>query len=384
MTRSRVVALAFETDVPHHQLMMEGIMAYARRHGNWRFAFSPEEAQVNLNSLGGWDGDGALVMVEVLAHCRTVHKLRCPVVNLSGTLRDTGLPLVTSDNALIGRLAAEHLLERGFRRFAYYGLREVWYSEERYRGFRECVEGAGCSCEVFLAASRPRSGRPWVWDSTELADWLRGLRCPVGLCAAHDYRARMALETCLLIGWQVPHDVAIVGVNDDPAACLLAAPQLTSVARDSERIGYEAAALLDRLMSRRRPPKRPLLIPPRGLVARASSDIVTADDPTLRRAIAEIHSRLGQELGIKHIVHQVGISRSWLERLFRTHLKCSPHEFIARARVAKARELLTRKPPLRPYEIAQQCGFRDTRRLSLVFQSVTGQSPRRFRNQLVS
>src|SRR5690242_11089824 len=112
--------------------------------------------------------------------------------------------------------------------------------------------------------------------------------------------------------------------------------KLTSVAQDSERIGYEAAALLDRLMSGRRPPQHPLLIPPRGLVARASTDIMTADDPALRRILAEVRSRLDQEFGIKQILHHVGISRSTLERLFRTHLQCSPHEFIAHARVAKA------------------------------------------------
>jgi LacI family transcriptional regulator len=304
-------------------------------------------------------------------------------VNVSSALRAADLPTVCSDNARIGRLAAEHLLERDFRYFAYYGLQAVWYSEERYRGFRERVEAAGYRCDVFAAVSGLHSDRPCVWDSAELVNWLRELRCPVGLFAVHDLRARLAVDACLAIGQQIPQDIAIVGADDDPVIGLLMAPQLTSVAQDSERIGYEAAALLDRLMSGRRPAKRPLLIPPRRLIARASTDIMTADDPILRRALAEIHSRIDQDFGIKQLVHHVGISRSWPGRLFRTQLKCSPHEYIARTRVAKARELLARKPPLPLYEIARQCGFRDTRRLKLVFQSITGQSPQAFRTQIV-
>ncbi|HEY7427295.1 MAG TPA: XylR family transcriptional regulator [Gemmataceae bacterium] len=384
MPRSRVVALAFQTAISRNQLKMRGIMDYARQHGNWRFAFSPEEVSpLSLSNLAGWDGDGVLGRVEVPEHRRVAHKLRCPLVNLSAMLRNTGLPTVISDDAFIGQLAAEHLLEHGFRRFAYYGPQTAWYSEERCRGFTERVAAAGCSCEVFVSLSGPRSGRPWVWDSSELADWMCGLRCPVGLLAAHDNRARMALETCLLIGRRVPQDIAIVGADDELAITLTSVPPLTSVTHDDERIGYEAAALLDHLMSGRRPPKQPVRIPPRGLVARASTDIVTADDPILRRAIAEIHSRLDQNFVVKQIAHHVAVSRSWLERLFRTHLQCSPHEFIARARVAKARELLAVKPPLRFREIARQCGFRDTRRLTLVFQSITGQSPRAFRAQTV-
>ena len=383
MPRSRLIALAFQTGIPHHRFMLEGILAYARRLGNWRFVFSPETQYLNLDSLASWDGDGVLTMVNVPKHLRAVQRFRCPLVNLTAALRDPSLPMACNDNALSGRLAADHLLERGFRRFAFYGLQALWFSEECYRGFRERVEAAGCSCDVFVAPSSLGSTRPWVWDSTEFADWLRGLRCPLGLFAPHDERARMALETCLSIGRHVPQDVAIVGVDHDPGTYLLTVPHLTSVVQDSERIGYEAAALLDRLMSGRRPPPQPLLIPPRGLVARASTDIMTADDPTLRRVLSEIRNRLDQEFGVKQILHHVGISRSTLERLFRTHLQCSPHEFLASARVAKARELLAVQPPLRLNEIALQCGFHDTRRLKLVFQSITGQSPRAFRAQIL-
>jgi LacI family transcriptional regulator len=384
MSRSPVVALAFQLGLPYLRLILEGILAYARQLGNWRFVLSPETQYLNLDSLTGWDGDGVLAVVETLKQRQAAQRLRCPVVNLTGTLRDTGLPTVRNDNVLIGRLAADHLLERGFRRFAYYGPEAILYSEERCRSFTERVAAAGCSCEAFIAPSSLRPNRPWVWNRTELADWLRGLRCPVGLFAANDERARLALEATLSIGRPVPEDVAILGVDDDPVACLLATPHLTSVAPDSERIGSEGAALLDRLMSGRRPPQQPLLIPPRGLVARASTDIMTADDPALRRVLAEIRSRHDQEFSVKQILHHVGISRSTLERLFRRHLQCSPHEFIARVRVAKARELLAVKPPLRLKEIAHQCGFHDTRRLKLVFQNITGLSPRACRSQFAS
>lgn len=381
MARPRKIALAFQIAIPHHERMARGIMGYARQHGPWEFAFSPEASQVSLESLGDWDGDGVLAMIEVPEQLRLARGLTRPLVNLSAALPDTGLPTVSSDNRQVGRAAADHLLERGFRRFAFYGLEGVWYSEERRRGFTERVEAVGLSCDVCSTTSSLAAGRPWQWDRAGLARWLRGLSTPVGIMAAHDYRARMVLETCHQLGLRVPRDVALVGVNDDLLACEASFPPLTSVAQDGERIGYEAAALLDRLLGgEARPPHAIIEIPPAGLVVRASTETVAVEDPVLRLAIAEIQGRLDQSFGIDRIAAHCGISRRWLERLFRIHLGCTPHEFILAARVDKARALLASQPTLRLGDVARFSGFRDARRLNLAFMQRLGKPPRAYRH----
>ena len=358
--------------------MARGVMEYARERGPWEFAFSPEASQVSLESLADWDGDGVLTMVELPAQLRLARGLKRPLVNLSAalSLAGTGLPSVVSDNAAIGRAAADHLLGRGFRRFGYYGLEGVWYSDERLDGFRTRVEEAGFPCEVHLTTSSLTAGSPWRWDRAGLAAWLESVGRPVAILAAHDYRARMVLEICHQLGLRVPFDVALVGVNDDPLACEAAFPPLTSVAQNGERIGFEAASLLDRLIDGAAPPSQPIEILPAGLVARASTETLAVEDPILRPAIAEILERLDQPFGIDQIAAHRGVSRRWLEHLFRTHLGCTPHEFITSARVEKARELLISQPELRLGQLARLRGFRDARRLNLAYANKFGRPPR--------
>ena len=59
-----------------------------------------------------------------------------------------------------------------------------------------------------------------------------------------------------------PAEVAVVGVDNDEVLCELSSPPLTSVVPTTFRIGYEAAAWLDRMMRAHKPPKRDHLATP--------------------------------------------------------------------------------------------------------------------------
>ncbi len=129
MAKTRQVALLFPLARAHLTRLLRGITDYAEQHGHWSLHFNPEQPNASVRVLAGWHGDGALATVNRPADARVAAELGLPVVNLSAAIKDAGLPRVTVDHRAIGRLAAEHLLERGFRRFAYYGLRGVWYAQ---------------------------------------------------------------------------------------------------------------------------------------------------------------------------------------------------------------------------------------------------------------
>ena len=73
--------------------------------------------------------------------------LNVPIVNISGTLPKTPVPRVSFDNGRVGQLAADHLIERGFREFAYYGLR-TWRTPRvrQTTSMRACHEAAFAVC----------------------------------------------------------------------------------------------------------------------------------------------------------------------------------------------------------------------------------------------
>lgn len=379
MPKTKRIALALPLGVPHLEEVVHGIQLYARKQVNWDFVTSPETHSIPVASLAGWDGEGVIGMVNTLADLRVVRRLKCPVVNLSGALADAGLPRVRVDFELAGRMAAKHFLDRGFERFAYYGLRSIFYARACLKGFRDHLEQHGGRCAVYEDESTIGVARPWQHDHDALARWLKSLSRPVALMASHDPRAVMVVQTCRRIGLRVPEDVAVIGLNNDRQGCEFCDPPLSSVSRPGEKIGLEAAALLDRLMHGEPAPARDVVFPPGEIVERASTNTVAVDDnPALAEAIQFIHQHLVQPIGVEDVRRHVSVSRRWLEMAFKKKLRTTPHVYISQARVKKAKGLLAEAPKLRFKQVALDCGFTSTRQLNVIFQRFTGMSLREY------
>jgi LacI family transcriptional regulator len=364
-----------------HQEFMQGILEYSQKHGPWTFLCGSETLTLSVLALKGWPGDGVIADVFTRREARAAARLGIPVVNLSGTLADAGLPRVTSDHQAIGRMAAEHLLSCGFRQFAYYGPMDIWFSTERGRGFAERIAQEGYPCATLLTYGISDSAKTWHFWQEELRRWLRPLTLPLAVMAASDLRARMVIDTCRQIGLHVPHDVAVAGVDNDAITCEASQPTLTSVARNGREIGYQAAQLLDRLMSGRKPGNREIVVAPVGIVARQSTDVVAVDDPELSLAVRFIHDHLDRSFRLADLLREVPVSRRWLEYRFRERFGLAPHEYICEARVELAKRMLLDAPRLRVEDIADACGFSGARNLRLVFRRQTGMTPAGYRRR---
>ena len=115
------------------------------------------------------------------------------------------------------------------------------------------------------------SGGKWEASQDRLRRWIEGLPRPLGLVSGNDLHGLRALDACRRAGLAVPEQVAVVGADDDAEVCDLSDPPLSSVTFNPERVGYEAAALLERLMAGRSGPREPLLVPPLGVSTRQST-----------------------------------------------------------------------------------------------------------------
>jgi len=379
MAKIREIALAFPAAVPHLGRVLRGVADYAQQHARWTFVLSPETFVMRFRSLQGWSGNGVIALIDTKAEAAAARKLGVPVVNLSGALRDAGIPRVMVDSQAIGRLAAEHLLECGFQRFAYFGVRDLWYAQERLKGFIERLKQEGCQCSVYEVPSGITDRQPWHHGQQQLARWLKSLKAPVGLMACTDQRAQMVADACRRIGLDVPGDVAVIGVDNDEITCRFCVPPLSSVSRNSGTVGHEAAALLDRLMSGKRPPNDDILVPPDGVVKRRSTDVVAVDNPHVAAAVRFIREHVGESFGVEQVAAQLPVSRRYLENRFRRHLGCTPHQYICQVRVERAKQLLADPERIKLKQIATVCGFNDPLRLRLVFQRVTGTTPGEYR-----
>lgn len=384
-SNKRQVALLYPAAVPWMAQFTAGVTDYATRHGGWALFTSPptlsgaDELALNVYTLSDWHGHGAITALSRPAEARAAAALPIPVVNFGGALRRSSVPRVMTDHRAVGRLAAEHLLERGFRRLAYYGTRGVGYSALRAEGFQRIARKAGVPCAVLQAPPVRDPRATWRQRVGPLEQWLRGLEFPVGLMAMHDYRARVVMDECRLLGLDVPKEVAVIGVDNDPSICEFSQPTLTSIARNARRNGYEAAALLDALMCGRAPEAAEVLIAPEGVVARQSTDWILIDQPHVAAAVHYMREHLDEPFGIERVAEHVAVSRRRLEQRFRRTLGCSPHAYLCRLRVERAKELLRRPQAVKLQQVANASGFSSVARLCVVFGRLTGQTPMAFR-----
>jgi LacI family transcriptional regulator len=225
-----------------------------------------------------------------------------------------------------------------------------------------------------------RIGTPRRWEEmqTELQAWLRGLPRPVGLMACNDVRARHVLEACRSLGLRVPHDVAVIGVDNDEMVCELTDPPLSSVDQSARRIGYEAAALLDRLMQRKPPTANRVVVPPIGVVARASTDTLATNDAEVVRTLQALKAAPGRRPRIADLATAAGISRSSLEQRFRAAVGRTIHEEHVRLRVAATRKLIVETTlPLKA--VAVRTGFPSLQYMTTFVRRHTGLTPARLR-----
>lgn len=282
---------------------------------------------------------------------------------------------VVADHREVGRQAARHLLERGLTELALVGYPVHDFSVERQHGFTEVAEQNGVKVSTFLERTR-RIEEPnglWKWNAA-LQKWLQNLPKPIGILASHDIQGVQLSEYCNQQKFRVPDDVAIVGVDDDDLLCELARPSLSSVALPSERIGYQAAQLLDNLLQSKRRKREEVILPPGGVVVRQSSDLQSISDQDVAEALRYIRSNSGSPIQVADVLRAVPVSRRGLERRFRKCLNRSIFEVISRTHIECARQMLISTNHSMA-TIAEKSGFRDSRHFSILFRKLMGATP---------
>jgi LacI family transcriptional regulator len=372
-----------ETSMIYGRQLLRGIIRYLRSHQPWSVFFEQRElAAAPPAWIKNWRGDGIISRPTTPQLAELLQKKKIPVVNLNDIHTDLDLPLIESDHHAIGRLAAAHLLERGFRHFAFCGFTGHAWSRKRREGFTTTtVAGAGSACAVYESPWGGPNAHPWEEEQQQIGDWLRSLPRPVGILASNDMRGQHVLDACKRINLGVPEVVAVIGVDDDVLLCELCDPPLSSVVPNPERIGYEAASLLDRWMAGDKPRQQQWLVEPVGVTARQSTDVLAIDDPHVAAAVRYIREHACQGMTVPDVLKQVPLSRTVLERQFRKYLGRSPQAEIRAVQLKRVRLLLT-ETDLRLERIAELAGYEHPEYLSVVFKRETGQTPGAYRRQV--
>jgi LacI family transcriptional regulator len=255
-----------------------------------------------LSRLKKWGANG--IIAPDAKENKQLIQMGVPTIVYRMTRKATpGLPAVIADNASVGEMVAEHLLELGFRNFAYCGINGRPWSKERSESFNKRIEEAGSETSFFNRASRLHGPHSFETEQARMVDWVKSLPMPVGLMAGNDDCGGHVMEACKIAGLSVPDKVAVLGVDNDEFICELTDPPLSSVAFNTEKAGYEVAELLDKLMTRKQKMTgQRVTVRPTHIVTRQSSDILAIEDNDVVMAIRFIRQHAKEVIGVDDVV----------------------------------------------------------------------------------
>lgn len=368
--------------------LTRGIVKYVRLHGPWLLLTPAPYYMTGPTGETETAGHGGQIDGVILPDTREVKefsKRKIPLVLLAAREPCEGQARIIGDTWATSRMAAEHLLELGFRRFAYCGYAGIYWSEERFRRFQERVNEQGFAVSLYEVSSY-KEGQSGDADRSKgkqesLTEWLGCLAKPVGVFVCNDDLAKEVSKACQIARIEVPTEVAILGVDNDEMVCGLANPPLSSIVQSFEQAGYDAAAILDRLMAGKEATCQDVVIEPVRVVQRQSTNSLAVDDAVVREGLRFIRQHAKHPIQVQDVVEAVTVSRSFLNQRFRKALGRSVHKEIRRVRSERIAQMLA-ETTRTISEIAQSLDFAGPDHIARYFHQEKGMSPRMYRKSL--
>lgn len=375
--RRVAIVMNLEHALKRHQEVFAGAYRYARQRG-WQVDTMPFSEQILAAGRGHRSYDGIIARVDrrLASFARSAG---VPLVNVWYSSPVRNLPLVHVDHDRVGAMAAEHLQARGFRRFAFVGYGSVRASLDLEKAFRRALGEAAASFDRFTTGLN-FTHSPDIFSRFErsLWAWLDTMRRPVGIFVADDGLARHFVNAALVRGIEVPGELAVVGTFNDEPFCLLSEPTISSIDYGFDRVGYRAARCLDDLMNDKTAPSLPVVLPPKELIPRDSTDVFASDDELVARALRFISDNCHKPINVSDVVAKLKVCGRTLARRFKKARGCRPIDELIRMRITRAKRLL-QEGDASIKQVAEQCGFSSGSQFILAFRRVEEMTPGEFR-----
>ncbi len=367
---------------------IQGIFNYMHLYGPWHVHLIQSRAgEQKIRGLSDWNEyDGIIADQMAFEMGDVLRQTRRPIVlmvhpdpHLLPPSPFSRLSCVLEDSAAIGQAGAAYFIERGYKHFAYIGdLFGRNWSVARGDAFRAHVESAGFPCDVYAAPRQTQDGKA---ERKHVLTWLKTLPKPVGLLAALDNRAHQVIDACAEAGLRIPHDVAVLGIDNDELICNGSVPTLSSIQRDSLSCGFLAAQLLDRQMRTGTTRKKTCTYGVARIVTRESTQSDTGPlDRVAMRAQEFIRINAGERIGVPDVVKHLRVSRRLAEVRFRTACGHTLLEEIRNARLERVKRLLA-ETDLTLSEICERCNYQTDIHLRRLFKARYGCTMRDYRKR---
>ncbi len=378
LPKPKRVLVCLSTYMAHSRAILKGLLRYTRNHEPWEILFEHRPRTSAETIRKGPHVDGIISEVRNEQIADALAESDPPAVGIGGQWHRPGVGWVLADNHAVGRMAADYFLSLGYRQFGVCSTDQQISHVQRREAFLAVLSERDLVVRECLRSKPGKS--EWHAEAPELVAWSCDLPKPIAVFCCNDDRARQLSVACRESGVRVPDQLAILGVNNDELICGLSFPPLSSIDHNCNRIGYEAAVMLDAMMQGQGPPDRPLTVEPLELVQRQSTETLAVDDPSVAAAVSWIRRHATEEITVEDVAAAVTSSRRVLEMAFRKHLDSGVYQEILRVRIQHAKRLLVRTQMPMP-EITDACGFGYPSQFSSLFKRHVGMPPSAYRKR---
>ncbi len=384
MHKQQRVILHIETSRACGRGILLGIARYSQLYSMWQITqqlpFYLDNKTNNRHNESSWPerwlADGMIVARPEVP--QEIMEIGIPIIGIDVREPIPGLPNIVGDAYAIADLAINHFLERGFKNIAYCGFSNITWALERGDAFEQKLNEAGLQMHCFY---QPEITNRSSWDDQIilLSEWLKKLPKPLAIFACNDDCSKQINQACKMLSLRVPDDIAILGVDNDEMICLPSSPPLSSIVLNFERAGFEAAQLLDRMITgKEKPQDQKIFLKPTHIITRQSTDVLAIEDADVSRAVRFIYQNANHVIQVNDIVKEVAISRRKLENKFRAILGHSINSEIRRIRVQRISQMLI-ETNQSIEQIAINLGYTDATHISRYFRKEKGISPQAYR-----
>jgi LacI family transcriptional regulator len=378
MTKIKNVLVLIETSREYGRSLIKGILEYCKLSPNWKIElhapFYTKQSHIAIYKKSIERGlyDGIIGHIKKTDDFNFIMDSKTPAILQSIYTHIDG-EILNVDNTGIGHCAAEFFIEKGIKNFAFFGCKKLCFSNERFRGFSDKLNP-----NISYEFSTGIDIRPTKIRTERIGDWIKKLPKPIGILACNDDWAKILNEVCIQNEIKVPQEVAILGVDNDEIACKTTWPYISSISLNTEKAGFEAASLLDKMMTAKRQYKKVVSVGPIYIKERQSTDITITRDPVVSMALEYIKANIDKPIQVTDILDHVLVSRRCLHNKFIKNLGCPVLSQMRKMQIERVARLLL-QTDISITNISNQSGFTSTN-LSRIFKKYKGTCPSNYRN----
>ncbi len=380
MTKRKHIMLLLEW---YDYRIHRGVAQIAREAG-WQLN-CPKDPVTNEGYLKDWKGDGCIALLqcrETLEYFKT-HNI--PLVDLGLGEHVLPVPRIVTDNREIGRIAAEHFRDHGYREVFALGPGDIPMYRERFDALKEYMEADGGTATALQIAERMQP--EVIRELTEVAE-RRNRRLEelsLGFFAYQDNMAAEMISLCLQHELRVPENIAVLGADNDDLINAGLTISLSSIDSDQEGLGRRAGLLLREMLERPdyKPNREIIRHPPKEVVVRKSTDCYAVRNPLVSEALHWIQLNFHKGIQAIDVAEAMGVTQQGLQKAFAANYSRSPGREIRYQRIQAVAHLLS-STNAHLNEIAANCGFNSVDSLIGSFRREFNTTPGRYRKKINS